>query len=175
MIAETIPMDQLLADWDALCHDPRFSDLPHKVELTATGKIIMSPSSTDHFILQSLVADILRERLPKGFTGTELAIQTQDGIRSPDVVWCQPEMVTRIRGTIASEEAPEICVEIMSRSNTMAEMEAKRDLYFERGCKEFILVDRKRFVTFFSPEGQLDESKQVPGFPARIDLPGEEG
>jgi len=165
-------MDQRLADWEEICRDPRFQDCPHKVELSATGKIIMSPSSNDHVISQGVVSKHLDRLLPDGFVSLELAVQTRVGIRVPDVFWCTLETLARLRGQIASNEAPEICVEIMSRSNTMAEMEEKRGLYFELGCKEFILVDRKYFVTFFSPEGQLEQSALCPGFPAKIKLPG---
>jgi len=164
---------QLLRDWDTLCRDPRFDDFPHKIELTENGKIIMSPASNDHAVLQVLVIQLLTRLLPGGIGGSELAILTSAGVRVPDVCWCRDAAdFLELRGKVAALKAPEICIEIMSASNSLAEMEEKRELYFKAGCREFILVDLKCFVTFFAPDGQLAESALVPGFPAKIEFPG---
>lgn len=164
---------QLLHDWDALCRDPRFDNFQHKIELSEHGKIIMSPASNDHAILRVLVIQLLTKLLPDGFGGSELAILTSAGVRVPDVCWCKNAAdFLQLRGEVAALKAPEICVEIMSASNSMAEMETKRDLYFEAGCQEFILIDLKCFVTFFAPEGQVQDSAFAPGFPPKIEFPG---
>lgn len=102
-----------------------------------------------------------------------MAILTPAGVRIPNVCWCKNAAdFLQLRGEVAALKAPEICVEIISASNSLAEMEQKRDLYFEAGCQEFILVDRKTPVTFFGPEGQVQESAFAPGFPAKIEFPG---
>lgn len=38
--------------WPQICEDPRFEDLPYKVETNRLGKIIMSPRSNRHSRLQ---------------------------------------------------------------------------------------------------------------------------
>jgi len=147
-----------------------FKDSPYKVELTATGKIILSPESNEHGFLQTRVAKLLGQHTADGEVGTKIAIQTTEGVYVADVVWCTKETFAVICQEACSSRAPEICVEIMSQSNTLAEMEGKRDEYFKAGCLEFILVDRKRSVTFAAPEGSLEQSKLAPGFPVQIEL-----
>lgn len=169
MSPRTTTLD-LASAWENLCADPLFKNSPHKVELTATGKIIMSPASNEHGFLQTRIARLLEQCAETGETGTEIAIQTTEGVYVADVVWCTNETFSIIRRESCSSRAPEICVEIMSDSNTLAEMEIKRAEYFKAGCQEFILIDRKHSVTFFSPNGQLEQSVLVSGFPAQIEL-----
>lgn len=160
----------LVPAWEALCADPMFKDCAHKVELTATGKIIMSPASNKHGFLQTRISHLLGELTSGGETGTEIAIQTVSGVYVADVVWCTTGTFSDILKESAASRAPEICVEIMNSSNTLSEMEQKRDQYFERGCQEFFLIDRKGFVTIQPPDGQRSESILAPGFPDRIVL-----
>ena len=53
-------------------------------------------------------------------------------------------------------EAPEICVEILSPSNTLAEMDEKKELYFARGCKEFWVCDSEGTMKFYKNTGELE-------------------
>jgi hypothetical protein len=41
-------MTAIEAQWEALCEDPRFQDLPYKVETNRFQQIIMSPASNWH-------------------------------------------------------------------------------------------------------------------------------
>lgn len=62
-------------------------------------------------------------------------------------------------------------VEILSPSNTRAEMDEKRELYFEIGCLEFWTVGATGKVRFFGAGGaDLAGSEICPGFPGRVDL-----
>ena len=45
--------------------------------------------------------------------------------------------------------APEICVEVFSPSNSVAEIEGKILLYFERGAQECWTCDGTGVMTFF--------------------------
>lgn len=168
-MASLLELD-LLAKWKVLCEDPRYNGIQHKVELTGTGKIIMSPVNNNHSLLQGIVFRTLTRLLPDWLGGPEFAIQTSDGIRAADIAFFSPETHAKFAGEFVTSIAPDICVEIMSPSNTLSEMEEKRTLYFGAGCREFILVDRKGFVTFYAPEGQLDASVLAPDFPARLPL-----
>lgn len=64
--------------------------------------------------------------------------------------------------------APELCVEVMSETNTPAEMTEKRRLYREAGAEEVWIVDREGAVRFFGEEGQ-DQSALSPAFPSHVD------
>ena len=68
-------------------------------------------------------------------------------------------------------KAPEICVEILSPSNSPAEMTCKRALYFNAGAKEVWQCDEDGVLTFFTPEtpnNPTETSPICPDFPARI-------
>ncbi len=64
--------------------------------------------------------------------------------------------------------APEICVEVVSASNTAEEMAHKRKLYFEAGAAEVWFCDEQGAVQFFSVKGTLKRSRLCPKFPVRV-------
>jgi Uma2 family endonuclease len=107
-------------------------------------------------------------------TGVEFAVHTSDGVKVPDVVWISAERRAEIPdGAEASPIMPELCVEVLSDSNTEAEMADKRRLYFEGGAKEVWLVSRKIGsnavqVRFFSAEGEIEQSQLAPDFPRQV-------
>ena len=50
-------------NWQEICDDPQLRDLPYKIELNEWGKIVMSPASNFHGILQAaLVRAMARAR-----------------------------------------------------------------------------------------------------------------
>ena len=65
--------------------------------------------------------------------------------------------------------APEICVEVISPSNTASEIEEKKQLYFEAGAKEVWLCDDDGTMRFFLPGSLVPASLLCPDFPVRID------
>ncbi len=65
--------------------------------------------------------------------------------------------------------APEICIEVLSESNTRAEIDEKRLLYFERGAQELWTCDLKGRMRFFDSSGEMSGSGLVPSFPSDID------
>jgi Uma2 family endonuclease len=73
-------------------------------------------------------------------------------------------------GSKALTPAPEICVEILSPSNTQEEIDEKRDAYLRAGAKEVWLCDRDNRMTFFADSGQLKRSQLCPDFPLELDL-----
>jgi len=156
--------------WERICKDPRFQNLGYKIEIQPNGDLHMSPGNIRHGLLQAEVAHLLRTLLTGGRPSTETAIQTSRGILVPDVCWCSDAFLEREGDRYSAETAPEICVEVMSASNTLVEMEDKRAAYFEAGCEEFLLVDAKGFVSFFAASGPLEQSGWIVAFPSRIAL-----
>ena len=63
--------------------------------------------------------------------------------------------------------APEICVEVMSDSNTWDEMDEKRALYLEAGTDEVWIVAVDDRVRFFR-ETEIDASNIAPAFPDTV-------
>ena len=151
--------------WDDLCNDKRFADLPYKIELNGRGQILMSPTSNYHGHHAARIAMLLDGLLPKGEIISECAVQTADGVREADTVWCSPERWEIIKDETASSVAPEICVEVISRSNTAAEMMAKRALYIAAGAKEYWLCNREGEMRFFDGTKELEQSVMCPAFP----------
>ena len=66
--------------------------------------------------------------------------------------------------------APEVCVEVVSASNTAAEMAHKRRLYVERGAQEVWVVAEDGAVAFYDAGGERATSRLFPGFPRRIEV-----
>lgn len=73
-------------------------------------------------------------------------------------------------GTDASPVAPEICVEVLSKSNSPAEIDEKRRLYFEHGALEVWTCDVNGDMRFYTPDGEQSHSDLVSNFPKHVDL-----
>ena len=74
------------------------------------------------------------------------------------------------RGALYAAVAPEICVEVISTGNTELLMTEKRKLYFKANAEEFWLCSEDGKMRFFTPFGELESSRRVPGFPKLIEL-----
>ena len=107
----------------------------------------------------------------EGRASTECAVQTSKGVRVADVAWGS-EAFHKKHGIrkLKLPESPEVVVEIESPSNTAAELEEKRHLYFEVGAKEFWLCDDDGNMRFFNPEGEIGRSGIFGEFPGHIDI-----
>ncbi len=157
-------------NWQEVCAHPSLKDLPFKIELDETGKIIMCPVKFDHSLFQSEIEFLLRLLLKGGKPVPECAIKTRKGTKAADVAWLSSEQLIKARGKTELEFAPEICVEVMSESNTQKEMAEKRELYFEAGAKEVWLCSENGEMRFFNIEHELIHSEYVPDFPLTINL-----
>jgi len=156
-------------NWLEVCEHPALQDLPFKIELDETGKIIMAPTKVYHSIYQGEIAYRLRILSPTGKAIVECAIATRKGTKVADVAWASSERVATIWSEAECSIAPELCVEVLSSANTSREMRMKRQLYFERGALEVWLCDASGRITFFDPSGQREQSRLFPDFPDRIE------
>jgi Uma2 family endonuclease len=65
--------------------------------------------------------------------------------------------------------APPVCIEILSRSNTPAEIDEKRALYFDAGATEVWTCNLDGSMSFFSGvDHQVPISSLCPAFPQAI-------
>ncbi len=87
-----------------------------------------------------------------------------------DVAWASAQFIQTNKDATPFTEAPEVCVEIISPSNTVAEMDEKKELYFARGCKEFWLCDFEGAMMFYKNTGKLERSLIFSGFPDRVEI-----
>jgi len=155
-------------NWQQVCEHPDLRDLPFKVELNERGQIIMSPVRVIHSLYQGKIGYLLRKMLRKGEAMAECAISTRKGTKVADVAWTSPQRLERIRYETECSVAPEICVEVLSDSNTDEEIAEKRQLYFENGAHEVWTCTQNGDMSFHNSNGKLESSVLVPGFPKKI-------
>ncbi|MGX9728109.1 MAG: Uma2 family endonuclease [Candidatus Electronema sp. VV] len=157
-------------NWQEVCEHPSLQDLPFKIELNEDGKVLMTPVKIYHAALQGELEFLLRSLLRGGRTLPECAIQTKKGVRVADVVWASEVVFAQIKHETVCSVCPEICIEVISASNTAEEMREKRKLYFEKGAKEVWLCSELGEMRFFTARGEAAASSLVPAFPMRIQL-----
>lgn len=159
--------------WDELCADPLWADIDGKIETNRHGQVIMNfPAEFGHGGAQADLVTLLRQFAPNGKVTVECPISTSEGVKVADAAWVSPKRLAKIAGRTALAAAPEICIEVLSPSNTRNEIEEKRRLYFEAGAKEVWVCDRKGRLTFFhraAPAKPTAASKLCPKMPARVE------
>lgn len=156
--------------WSDILADPSLQDLPYKIETNAYGQIVMSPASNRRGDLQHLIATELDRRLPSGRAMVEASVQTDVGVKVPDAAWRSRAFLDAHSGEDPYSRAPEICVEVLSPSNSRREIDEKKEHYFLRGATEVWLCDPDGRMSFFDPAGELERSALAPDFPAAITL-----
>jgi Uma2 family endonuclease len=159
-------------EWEEVVKDPSLKDLPFKIETNEWGKVMMAPASDTQALYQGSIFEwLLRLSGGKGKVVTECPVQTSKGVRVADVAWRSRAFLKKhgIRN-LKLPESPEVVVETESPSNTAAELEEKRHLYFEVGAREFWLCHENGDMRFFNPQGELKISEFFGKFPGHIDI-----
>lgn len=143
--------------WQDVIEDITLQNLPYKIELNEKGNIEMSPASNKHGILQTEISFILKTILA-GHPITECSILTSKNVKVADVAWCSNNFLKAYGFETPYPKAPEICVEIVSPSNTEPELEDKRQLYFEAGAKEVWIVFDNGQIDFYDAKEKMKQS-----------------
>ena len=157
-------------NWEEVCADPVLQDLPYKIELNEWGQIVMTPASNKHGLFQSEIIKRLGNLIKSGRTVSECSINTGKGTKVSDVAWFSAAFFKKHGTETPYSSAPEICIEILSPSNSPEEMQEKRDLYFAAGAKEVWICGEDGNICFYNQDRQLAHSQIVSKFPAKIDL-----
>jgi Uma2 family endonuclease len=155
-------------DWSQILADPCLKDLPYKIETNEFGAIEMTPAKNWHVRLQARIARKLDDMIPDGEVLCECSVGTADGVKVPDVAWLSAAFLARHESADPYPQAPELCIEVVSRSNSTVAMARKRGLYFERGSEECWLCSEKGEIRFFDARGEVDSSSLFPEFPKSI-------
>jgi len=155
--------------WAELCDNPKFQDLPFKIELNRAGQIIMSPTKNTHGYYAAKIARLVKELMGYGETFVELAIETEDSTKVADAAWASDKTFKIIRNEASCSVAPEICVEVRSPGNSNAEIAFKRDLYLKAGAGEYWVCDQAGKLEFFDSSGKIQKSILCPKFPDRLE------
>lgn len=155
--------------WQDVCEHPDLQNVPFKIELDEQGRIIMSPVKVYHSAFQGKIGSLLYN-LAGDYVLTECAIATRSGTKVADVAWASKETFKQIINEVECSIAPEICIEVLSSANTADEIDQKKALYFEQGCKEIWVCSKEGKVTFYTVDGKINRSSLVPAFPERVEL-----
>ena len=150
-------LEEVTRTWKQVLADKSLADLPYKIETNRSGQIVMSPAKNIHGAYQTHIAARLEAALG-GKTVAECAIATPAGVKVADVAWLSEACLSKHGYADPYPIAPELCVQIKSPSNTMAELLAKVRLYLDAGAKEVWLVADDGTITFYDASGPIARS-----------------
>lgn len=145
--------------WSEVINNPLLQNLPFKIELNRFGKVLMSPASNEHGRVQMKIGNQLINTLPDGEVIAECSIQTPDGVKVADVAWASHQFIKTYAYITPYPKAPEICVEIVSPSNSKLEISEKVELYLAQGAHEVWIVYIDGGVNIFTNTGPLEKSQ----------------
>jgi Uma2 family endonuclease len=153
--------------WQDVCEHPSLRNLPFKIELNERGQILMSPVKVYHSAFQGRIARLLPEH---GIVLAECAVKTSKGTKVADIAWASKQRFNLIQDETECSIAPELCIEVVSSSNTAGEMDEKRLLYIESGAIEFWICNERGEMAFFDATGVLTRSALIPTFPSHVEV-----
>jgi len=154
----SVTMMAVQMEWSEVINNPVLQNLPFKIELNKFGKILMSPASNIHGRNQMKIGNNLANNLPNGEVISGCSIQTSEGVKVADAAWASNDFIKAYGYKTPYPKAPEICVEIVSPSNSKTEIAEKIELYLAKGAIEvWIIYDDGKIETYIHA-GQIDQS-----------------
>ena len=149
--------EALAARYRELCANPLLANLPGKIELDLWGRILMSPASNYHGVLQIRIGQRLA---PLGGQAiAEASVVTSIGLLVADVAWASAEFMREHGTETPFTRGPELCIEIASPSNSVKELREKVAAYLAAGAVEtWIVYPQSRRFEFFGKSGALERS-----------------
>lgn len=154
--------------WSDVLNDNSLSNLPYKIELNEYGQIVMSPASNQHGFLQVEIAFFLRAN-KSGKVITECSINTPKGVKVADVAWGTTDFFSKNALITPYQIAPELCVEIISPSNSKQEITEKISLYLQQGAKEVWICNQSGELDFYNLSGKIQNSSLFENLPKTFD------
>lgn len=148
-------------EWSDVINNPLLQNLPFKIELNKYGQILMSPASNRHGSLQYKVGRKIERKMRGGEVIIECSIQTSDGVKVADVAWGSDAFIAKYGFETPYRHAPEICVEVVSPSNSKEEIAHKVELYLAKGAHEVWIVTVEKKISYFDPTGEIEKSSLV--------------
>ncbi|MDQ6787103.1 MAG: Uma2 family endonuclease [Acidobacteriota bacterium] len=155
-------------NWAEVVAHPSLRDLPFKIETDEHGQIIMNPVKINHSFYQGRISSLIQNMRADGVVLVECAIRTKRGTKCADVAWASAELFAQIENKTEAHIAPEVCVEVVSMSNSEKEMREKRKLYFEQGAREVWICDEYGALRFFDESGEMERSEMFADFPKSV-------
>ena len=159
LIEAPLSKEELGVRYRELCEDPRFNNVPGKIELDVWGRMVMSPPPSNyHGAMQSRLA--VKLAALGGQSLVEASVVTDSGLFVTDVAWASAEFLRAHGFKTPYTHAPEICIEVVSPSNSKPELEEKRQAYLAAGAEEVWLVFTKsKRVEIHNKQGIVPTSR----------------
>ena len=157
LIEEPLSSAELASRYRALCNDPCFANVPGKIEIDVWGRLLMSPASNYHSALQTRLAKRLAALGGEVFV--EASVLTSAGALVADVAWASTGFMRAHVFETPYTRAPEICIEVVSPSNSRKELREKIDAYLAAGAAEvWIVYPQSKRWEFHARSGVLERS-----------------
>ena len=158
LIEAPLSSEDLAARYRALCDDPCYANVPGKIELDVWGRMVMTPPSFYHGVLQGRLCRRLAAL--GGEVAVEVPVVTRAGLFVADVAWASDAFMRAHGGETPLTQAPELCIEVVSPSNSVKELREKIAAFLDCGALEVWIVypQSKRFE-FHGHAGQLPRSQ----------------
>lgn len=157
-------------NWNQVINHPGLQDLPFKLELNEYAQIVMTPLSNLRSAFKSEIGIQLERCKTEGHAIINCSILTRKNVKVADVVWCSREFFAKNGYDTPYQESPEICVEIVSLSNSKRGMNEKKKLYFERGAREVWLCYENGKLEFYNQKKEIEQSTLFQNFPKQIEV-----
>lgn len=159
LIEAPLSREELAVRYEKLCEDPWMAKVDGKIEIDVWGRVMMTPPPAyKHGLLQGRLIEILGA-LGGGRVAGDTPIATSAGLFAADVTWASDAFVRAHERDVAPQQAPELCIEVVSPSNSRDELDKKRDAYLASGAREvWIVYPKSKRCEIFGPNGKLDRS-----------------
>jgi Uma2 family endonuclease len=139
-MATTVTKLMTFAEFEKLPEAPCRQELRH-------GEVIdVPPPVHKHYRIQLRIRDLLAPQASNsGIVGIEFGFRPHPDYeyRIADVVFISLVRWKAIKDSSYLEGAPDLVIEVLSPSNTAAEMLDKEQICLENGCQEFWVVDAR--------------------------------
>ncbi|MGH8665456.1 MAG: Uma2 family endonuclease [Burkholderiales bacterium] len=139
-------------------------------ETNGQGQIIMNrPIGLLHAKRADKLIAAIRTCLPDWRIWPEIGIHTADGVKAPDLAVVSPQFAESTDPHGFLLQAPDICVEIMSPSNSWEEIRHKGLLYLAAGAAEAWVCDENGELHFFGGGGEMPSSQIAATVPRSLE------
>jgi Uma2 family endonuclease len=150
--------EELAVRYRALCDDPCYANVPGKLELDVWGRMVMTPASFYHGVVQGRLCRCLATL--GGEAAVDTPVVTPTGLYVADVAWASDQFMATHRGETPLIRAPEICIEVVSPSSSVKELHEKTEAYLAAGAEEvWIVYPQSKRCEFHGKQGLIARSR----------------
>ena len=159
LIEAPLSPEELAIQYRGLCDDPCFANIPGKIEIDLWGRLLMSPPAAPyHGRLQAKLSDKLAAL--GGEKTIEAPIATPLGLFVADLAWSSQKSPPGSEDINPLMRAPELCIEVVSPSNSRKELSEKTRGYLAAGAEEvWIIYPRSKRCEIHTQAGLKERSR----------------